>query len=121
MILEEYLLNRGLNINPIKIEEDPVADSPALVKEVAEVWESHKTALTAVLQARINQISREILQKVRPAELLIYRQALVEVAAVIIDFEKYVGINKRTEAKEKGGSEEPPEGSKVEGEEEDTL
>lgn len=69
-----------------------------LVKEAAEMWESKNSLIRLVLQARINAIAKHVLEKAIPEEVLVYRQALVEIGAIISDFEKYKGEHGRREA-----------------------
>lgn len=91
--LLEYLVSRGLNLEPTEIDKryDPIMENEALVKEAAELWETKQPLITMVLQARINAISYEILTKAPPQEVLVLRQALVEIGALITDFERYKG------------------------------
>lgn len=80
-----------------------------LVKEAAELWESKNSLIRLVLQARINAIAKHILEKAIPEEVLVYRQSLVEIGAIISDFEKYKGEYGRREATKQDDNSEQAE------------
>ncbi len=120
--LSEYLRNRGLTLDPVEVQEghDPILADENLVKEAAELWNAKKSLLTMVIQARVNAIAKYQLEKAIPEEVMVYRQALVELGALITDFEKYVGENSRrttntadnTEPRGEEPQPEPPEEGK---------
>jgi len=99
--LSDYLLNRGLSLDPVEVDKafDPILASPELVKEAAELWETKQPLITMVLQARINAIANLILTKAPPQEVLVLRQALVEIGAIVDDFNRYKGEYGRQSAK----------------------
>lgn len=80
-----------------------------LVKEAAELWESKNALITLVLQARINAIAKHIIEKAPPEEVLVLRQALVEIGAIISDFERYKGEYGRRVAKQSEDNREEAE------------
>lgn len=108
--LSEYLLNRGLTLEPLAVDKrfDPILEDPSLVKEAAELWESKQPLIKMVLQARINAIGYEILTKCPPQEVLVLRQALVEIGAIVDDFEKYKGEHGRITTAAESEEEQPP-------------
>ena len=105
--LSEYLRARGLSLDPTEIAEglDPVLCNEALIREASELWTSKEALIRLVLQARINSIGKVILEKCQPEEVLVLRQAIVELGAIVNDFEGYKAehgrraiINKEVEA-----------------------
>lgn len=104
--LSEYLRNRGLNLEPLTLEDDPILKNDDLVKEVAGLWQEHKGAIIAVIQGRANAIGKKILHEAVPEEVLVLRQALVELGAMVKDFEKY---HAEQERRDKQPKEIPPE------------
>lgn len=111
MELSEYLLSRGLSLDPAVIEGDydAVMSNEALLQEAAELWTAHKGLITAILQARINALGRQILIKAIPQEVIVLRQAVVEVGALTDDFEKYKGEWERRKAPDKPAEDAPTE------------
>lgn len=97
--LSEYLRTRGLNLDPTTVDEDLVLSEAGLTKEVSDLWAGHSNAIKAVLQARVNSIAKVILEKAIPEEVGVLRQALVEIGAIVTDFESYVAEQKRRDAK----------------------
>lgn len=99
--LSEYLRNRGLSFDPVEISkgEDPILSNEMLLKEATELWESKNSLIRLVLQARINAIAKHILEKATPEEVLVNRQSLVEIGAIIKDFEAYKAEYGRRKAK----------------------
>ena len=102
--LEQYLLSRGITLDPLEIEkgEDLVLKNGELLKEVSEIWTGHKGAVTAVLQTRINAIVKEIINKATPPETIVLRQALVEIGAILNDFDKYSAEYARRDTEQSG-------------------
>ena len=100
MTLSEYLRNRGLSFDPVEIDKglDPILGDEMLIKEAAELWESKSPLIRLVLQARINSIAKLIIEKCPPEEVLVLRQAIVELGAIESDFEAYKGEYGRREA-----------------------
>lgn len=109
MTISDYLLQRGLTLEPTQVDTDLILDEPEFTKEVADLWQGHKNAITQVIQARVNAVGRVILRTARPEEVLVLRQALVEVAAVLDDFAKYAGVQERREQPKGNQGEQEPE------------
>jgi len=96
--ISEYLRTRGLSLDPVEVDTDPIMESEQLINEAGELWEGKKNLITMVLQARINAIAKQILEKAQPEEVLVLRQSLVELGAIVTDFEKYKGESLRRKA-----------------------
>ncbi len=90
MKLTDYLLERGIDIKPSELEDDIILENDALLEEVVGVWEGHSGAIKQVLKNRINTIALRILND-NGFNSIVYKQAMVEVAGIITDFEKYSG------------------------------
>lgn len=99
MDLSEHLRSRGLNLDPVNIDEDPVLDNEGAVEAVAGVWEGNAHYIRLVIQARLNAIGKNLIYRAIPEEVPVLRQALVEVSAIINDFERYSEEHRRREAK----------------------
>jgi len=106
MLLSEYLRNRGLVFKPMEKENDQILESDDLLREASELWESRQNILTIIIQARVNAIAKNILEKAIPEEVLVLRQSLVELGAILTDLSKYSSEYKRRSIKET-----PPESS----------
>lgn len=94
-IIEKYLITRGL-IDPqdmvAQIKEnadDPILENDALLAEVAGMFMGHEEAIKAILNARIKPIVKELVMTATPAEVMVLRQAMVEVAYIYDVMEKY--------------------------------
>lgn len=98
--LSEYLKQRGLYLDPTKVDED-IFDNEDLTKEVSEIWQMNGNAIRSVIQARINAIGKYILEKAVPEEVIVNRQAIVELGALVTDFEKALAEQKRRDNKGK--------------------
>jgi len=101
MTLSEYLRTRGLNLDPQTVDEDLVLTEEGLTKEVSDIWLGHKNAVVAVIQARVNALARTLLTKALPEEVLVLRQSMVELGAIIGDFERYHAEAQRRDNKNK--------------------
>lgn len=119
--VSEYLRKRGLSFDPTVVEQDPILDSPELTKEASELWTSKENLIRLIIQARVNAIGKHMLDKAIPEEVLVLRQALVEIGALVDDFAKYKGEHGRqtvAKTKEEDNTEaEQPDTSPPEGEE----
>jgi len=107
--VSEYLRARDLVLDPLLIDVDPILENPELIKEASELWTAKEGLLKMVLQARINAIGRHIQNKAIPEEVVVYRQALVEIGALVNDFEKYKGIHGRNAQTKEDNSENATE------------
>lgn len=106
--LETYLLNRELNAPNKDVGAEILADDQ-LLAEIAGIWRGHRKAIETLLQARIQPIREELVLKAYPAEVVVLRQAIVEIGALATDLETYAAEHeRRTKAKE--GQEPTDEG-----------
>jgi hypothetical protein len=105
--LMEYLNTRGVEITkrrkPIEITEDE-----GMLHDVAGVWKEGKDEIRLVVQARCDQIREKLIFSCQPYEVAILRQALVELAGILHDFEK---INAEFGKREKDKDGKPKEGT----------
>lgn len=93
-ILEKYLYQTGLYDPKRDMSEEILADRE-LLAQVAELWKSNEKVIRAVIQARLSPIREELVMNATPPEVLVLRQALVEVAAIITDFQRYAAEHNR--------------------------
>ena len=98
--LSEYLRKRGLILNPIDIEQDPVLETEGAAEGVAGLWEGHAPLIRMIIQARVNAIGSQLLKKAVPEEVPVLRQAFVEVGAIIDDFERYAAEARRRKSRQ---------------------
>jgi hypothetical protein len=108
MTLSEHLMQRGLNLEPVEIQDaaNPILNDPELTKSAAELWDSKQSIINKVLQVRVNAIAKVILESAVPQEVTVLRQALVELSAIVDDFQKYKGKADRDKA-ETANQEQP--------------
>lgn len=109
--LSEYLFNRGLVLDPVKIQEkdDEILNDDKLLEEAGQMFQAHGGIFQKAIQARINAIAYELLVEAVPEEVPVLRQALVEVTAILDDFRRYEAEAKRREAQRQRASEEAGE------------
>lgn len=95
--LSNYLRKRGLDLNSLAIqkEEDLILQNDDFLREIAETYQTHQSVIRLVLQARINALGKYLLDKAIPEEVIVYRQAMVEIGAIVDDLEKYVSEHER--------------------------
>lgn len=107
--LSNYLRKRGLDLNSLAVqkEEDLVLENDDYLREVAETYQTHQTVIKLVLQARINTLAKYMLDKAIPEEVIVYRQAMVEIGAIVDDLEKYVSEHERRVKNKTETNEEP--------------
>ena len=86
--LEQYLLERGINIHESKLDPK-ITESDEKLANIAGTWASGNEEIKMVIRARMAQIRERIIVNALPVEVPVLRQALVELAGVIEDFEKY--------------------------------
>lgn len=99
--LTEYLLARGISLDPTEIDNDPVLADEELLKEVVSVWGDHKDALKKIIEARVRSIASKRVLDGTGYDTIIYKQAMVEVAAIISDFQSYSEeLSRRRKGKE---------------------
>lgn len=84
--LEQYLNKRGIEITkrrkPLEITENE-----EMLVDVAGVWTASKEAIRLVVQARCDILRNKLIFTDEPYEIMITRQALVELAGILEDFE----------------------------------
>lgn len=96
-------------LDPTQVDVDPILESEPLIKEAAELWGAKQGLITLVIQARVNAIGKRIMESCPPEEVMVLRQSLVELGALITDFEKYRGEAARLgKGKEKEEVAPPP-------------
>lgn len=97
----QYLNARGIEIidrnEPLKI-----VDNAEMLADVAGLWKSHKGTITAVIQARCDKLREKLIFSDQPFEIPVTRQALVELAGILEDFEN---IQAEFENRDKGKEE----------------
>lgn len=100
--LSDYLRNRGLELDAASVEKgyDAVLADDNLLKEAAELWRGHENLIRKVLEARMNSIGYKIIHHAIPEEIMVLRQALVEVGAILDDLAKYAAEYERRKPKE---------------------
>ena len=102
--LLEYLNTRGIEITkrrkPIEITEDE-----GMLADVAGVWKEGKDEIRLVVQARCDQIREKLIVNCHPYEVTVWRQALMELAGILQDFEIIYG---EFGSREKGKEEDKP-------------
>lgn len=87
-LLTTYVISRGL-IEPGVDAREAILSSAELLPQAAGLWRDKKSVVEAVLKARIYAIERELVQNAMPAEVIILRQAMIEVAMIGEDLEAY--------------------------------
>jgi len=114
MDLREYLQQRGLTLDPTSIDKEFILTDEKLLEELALMWEEHQNAIKALLQSRVNSIAIRILNSNNIGiEGTIKQDALVEIGAIIQDFQKYSAeLARRKKGEENGNKDnttkEPP-------------
>lgn len=92
--LEKYLLDRGLS-EPDRELDREILETPELLAKAATAWSHGKEGILLVVRSRLMKIRQELLFKAVPQEVMVLRQALVEVASLLDDFERYSEANTR--------------------------
>lgn len=87
-LITQLILARGL----VKPQNDPDAailtDEPMLAA-VAGAWRTSAQPITTVIKSRLYKIEQEMIGNATPAEVIIFRQAMLEVASIYDDFVAY--------------------------------
>ena len=106
-LLEKYLLETAA-YDPRMALSDEILDQEELLVAVARAWTTDGDAIRAVIRERLKEIRNKLVMSATPYEVLPLRQALVEVAAILEDFERYTA---EADARRKKDNEEgsPPE------------
>lgn len=100
--LSEYLRARKLYDDTLPLyENDPLDDiilkDDELLAGAAGVARMEK-AIHAIVRVRILKLQRELVLSCVPEEVMVYRQAIVELAAILKDIERYKQEYERREA-----------------------
>lgn len=111
-LLEKYLIERGL-FQPTDVvkaivsgqKEVPVGEEilndDDLLGRVAGMYQTNRSALEAVVRARIYPLVVELVMRAYPQETIVLRQSILEVSAILDDFKKYSDeYNRRQQNKE---------------------
>jgi hypothetical protein len=104
-LLTNLILARGL-IAPRDVFNDKapaqrILDDETLLARVAAIDQG---AFEAVIGARINAIADDLIGNASPAEVIIFRQAIVEITTTAADLEKYRAEHKRREDAKKANT-----------------
>lgn len=108
-LFEQYLIRRGL-VKPNEDMNETLLGNDEFLAEIAGIWEGHPHALKAIIQARVHKVTAELVQEATPYEVIILRQAMVEVAALYDDFERYAQEYRRRKPHNEEGAVESGEG-----------
>lgn len=96
-LLESYLISRGL-YDPKQDTKKEILENEALLSAIAGAWNNDKEAIQTVVRARLDVIRDTLLLEAVPQEVMVLRQALLEVAAILTDFESYYEEYQRRQA-----------------------
>lgn len=94
MELEKYLLERGLH-EPDRELDREILETPDLLAKAHTAWSHGKEGIHLVVRSRLMKIREELIFRCVPQEVPVLRQALVEVASLLDDFERYAEAHKR--------------------------
>ena len=84
MTLSEYLKSRGLSYDPL-----PIGEKRELTDEqVSKVGAISEEALTLLIQQRIDSVADELVMNAVPEEVVVLRQAIVELGGLVDDLRK---------------------------------
>lgn len=97
--LSEYLKKRGLSLEPMAIGEVRTLTDEQLSKIVS----IPEDALIALIQPRLDAIADNLIKDAIPEEVLVLRQAIVEIGGLIDDYR----ANKQELARRKEGQPQP--------------
>lgn len=91
--LSEYLRKRGLYEDSVPLYEGDSLDNIILKDDEllagAAAIARNERAVQAVIRVRILKLQRELVLSCAPEEVMVYRQAIVEIASILTDLEKY--------------------------------
>lgn len=103
--LNEYLLSKGVDLSVHKPDITELGDA---VEKASTAWTNNKEGIKAIVENRMQKLREEIIFSCVPQELLVKREALVELSKIFGDFEACVQESKkRAENKESEAEEEP--------------
>lgn len=92
--LEKYLLERKLH-EPDRDLDREILETPDLLAKAHTAWDHGKEGIRLVVRSKLMKIRKELIFKAVPQETVVLRQALVEIASLLDDFERYAEAHKR--------------------------
>jgi len=93
------LLDKGIDFTPHQVVgDDVVMADEQMLSLVSAAWGGQSKPIIAVVQSRINSIGREILLTCDALEVPLLRKVVIELAAILTDFERYAGELERRKA-----------------------
>lgn len=103
-LVEKYLIERGLfePIMGLKAEgPNPIMDSDELLARAGGMFDTYSDVLALILKEKIKAIVEALVIEAPPAEVMVLRQAMLEVASIYDEAEKYsIEYQKRKKEKE---------------------
>lgn len=87
-LITQLILSRGL-FDPKYDPDETILASNELLALVAGAWRGSQQAITEVVKARIYKIEKDMVGNATAAEVIILRQAMLEVAFIVDDFIAY--------------------------------
>lgn len=106
--LKKFVLKPGL-VQPGHDWDKAILENDALLEEIAGLWIGHEKAITALIKSRMYAIEQEMIAEIVPEELLIYRQAMVEIAIIGDDFKRYAEEWRRRKHQRESEHQDDPE------------
>lgn len=105
MSLSQYLKTRNLSFDPL-----PIGEKRKLTDEqLTRVTRISEEDLITLIQPRLDSIFDELVEKALPEEVLVLRQAIVEIGGLIDDHRAYrKEMERRKEEDDKKQTEENP-------------
>ncbi len=104
-LLYTQLTARGL-VDTKRDFPKEILENEEVLAQIAGIFNTYEKGLTALIQARIHEIKEELVMKATPAEVIVLRQCMLEVAQIFDDCKKYkIEYGKR----EAGKGNQPPE------------
>lgn len=87
-LFAQYVISRGY-IMPGEDMDATILANDELLSAIAGLWRNSKHVIEAIIKARIYPIQMELVREATPYEVPILRQAMIEVAFIGDDFERY--------------------------------
>ena len=102
------MLRRGIN-NPEKTpNKNKILASDELTAKIAGTWKEGKDAIEAVILARTLMIRDYLVEEAIPEEVVIQREIILTLEAVLHDFQEYADEQDRRDKAKRGDA--PKEG-----------
>src|SRR3954465_1468779 len=86
--LEQYLLSREL-MEPDRELDKEILETPDLLAKAGLAWGTSKDGIRLVVRARLMKLRQELIFRAYPQEVPVLRQAIVELANLLDDVERY--------------------------------